>query len=392
MNDEPQALALLEKVFSTYIGGEIPGNAISGCFLARSSCIPRCNTAFHLRQLASHIEMASSVCCKNGLWSPIAEVRSSRGQLSTRKSSVLFDGNSGAPSGLGTVQGLVWTRKNFSAESWRRKSGRLCRSLDVLQLLDDSGKTDAGKILARLNDSEVTLSQWLSNHSKFNSLEVEDMSVVYGGVTASVAALSALLISPGAANAETLNPAYGEVGALLEAGVQLIYLGALLVLLGVGSFLVVRQVLIKRELETAAKDLQERVRNGDASSLEYFELGAVMLRKKYYQLANKYLDQAIKKWDGSEQDLAQVYNALGFSYFSDGKVEKAIAQYEKAVQLQPGYVIAWNNLADAYENQKEFVKALKAYDQTLQLDPKNKVASARRDSVKTKVDRFQGIP
>lgn len=51
---------------------------------------------------------------------------------------------------------------------------------------------------------------------------------------------------------------------------------------------------------------QDRVRSGEASSLEYFELGAVMLRKKYYQLANKYLDQAIKKWDGSEQDLAQV--------------------------------------------------------------------------------------
>lgn len=88
----------------------------------------------------------------------------------------------------------------------------------------------------------------------------------------------------------------------------------------------------------------------------------------------------------------QVYNALGFSYFSDGKLEKAIAQYEKAVQLQPGYVTAWNNLADAYENQKDFAKALQAYEQALQLDPTNKVASARRESMKSKVDRFQGIP
>jgi len=52
------------------------------------------------------------------------------------------------------------------------------------------------------------------------------------------------------------NPAYGEVGALLEVSVQFIYLGALLALLGVGSFLVVRQVLIRRELESAAKELQ----------------------------------------------------------------------------------------------------------------------------------------
>ena len=35
-----------------------------------------------------------------------------------------------------------------------------------------------------------------------------------------------------------------------------------------------------------------------------------MLRKKYYVLANKYLEQAIKKWDGDEADLAQVCHRL----------------------------------------------------------------------------------
>lgn len=49
------------------------------------------------------------------------------------------------------------------------------------------------------------------------------------------------------------------------------------------------------------------MRSGEASSEEYFELGAVMLRKKFFVLANKYLEQAIKKWDGDEADLAQVF-------------------------------------------------------------------------------------
>jgi hypothetical protein len=126
----------------------------------------------------------------------------------------------------------------------------------------------------------------------------------------SLSAFSCLTTTGGASAIDIVNvsanPAYGEVGALLEVSVQFIYLGALLVLLGVGSFLVVRQVLIRRELESAAKELQDRVRSGEASSEEYFELGAVMLRKKFYVLANKYLEQAIKKWDGDEQDLAQV--------------------------------------------------------------------------------------
>lgn len=211
-------------------------------------------------------------------------------------------------------------------------------------------------------------------------------------IAVSGSALVGFLALSGAANAEELNLAYGDLGQGLEFGVQLLYLGALLALLGVGSFLVVRQILIRRELESAAKDLQDRVRSGEASSEEFFELGAVMLRKKYYVLANRYLEQAIKKWDGDEADLAQVYNALGFSYFSDDKLDAAITQYEKAVKLQPGYVTAWNNLGNVYEIKKNFQKALAAYEEVLQFDPSNKIAQRQRDAMKERVDRFQGIP
>lgn len=53
-------------------------------------------------------------------------------------------------------------------------------------------------------------------------------------------------------------------------------------------------------------NLQEQVRSGDATATEYFELGAVMLRRKFYPAATKYLLQAIEKWDRDDQDLAQV--------------------------------------------------------------------------------------
>lgn len=53
-------------------------------------------------------------------------------------------------------------------------------------------------------------------------------------------------------------------------------------------------------------DPQEQVRSGDASATELFELGAVMLRRKVYPAATKFLLQAIEKWDGDDQDLAQV--------------------------------------------------------------------------------------
>ncbi|GBG59375.1 hypothetical protein CBR_g38402 [Chara braunii] len=184
---------------------------------------------------------------------------------------------------------------------------------------------------------------------------------------------------------------YGDVSTLLESGLQLAYLAALLILLGGGTFLVVRQILVRRELENAAKELQLRVRSGEASSQEYFDLGAVMLRKKLYVQANKYLEQAIKKWEGDEADLAQVYNALGFSYFSEGKSEQAAAEYEKALKLQPGYITALNNLGDALEKLKKYDRAWEVYGEVLSRDPDNRIAKMRFKEVQEKRERRRGV-
>ncbi|KAL9317761.1 hypothetical protein ACSQ67_014278 [Phaseolus vulgaris] len=161
--------------------------------------------------------------------------------------------------------------------------------------------------------------------------------------------------------------------------------------LGDWDFFVIRQVLVRRELDLSAKELQEQVRSGDAGATELFELGAVMLRRKFYPAATKFLLQAIDKWDGDNPDLAQVYNALGVSYVRDGKVDKGIAQFETAVKLQPGYVTAWNNLGDAYDSKKDYKSALKAFEEVLLFDPNNKVARPRRDSLKGLVDASKGV-
>ncbi len=50
----------------------------------------------------------------------------------------------------------------------------------------------------------------------------------------------------------------------------------------------------------------------------------------------------------------QVHNALGFAYFNMQRTELAVKNYRKAVELQPGYVTAWNNLGDAQEKAKDW--------------------------------------
>ena len=57
-----------------------------------------------------------------------------------------------------------------------------------------------------------------------------------------------------------------DVADGLEGGIQAIYLGALLAILGFAGFIVVRQVLIRRELDESAKNMGERIRAGDATA------------------------------------------------------------------------------------------------------------------------------
>lgn len=60
-----------------------------------------------------------------------------------------------------------------------------------------------------------------------------------------------------AAAAEIIKPeSIYEVGELFELSIQLSYLLLLLGLLGVGTFYVIRQVLVRRELDLSAKELQ----------------------------------------------------------------------------------------------------------------------------------------
>lgn len=144
------------------------------------------------------------------------------------------------------------------------------------------------------------------------------------------------------------------------------------------------QVLIRRELEEAAKVLGERIRTKTATPEDSFELGVILLRKKLYTSALKNLERARSSWDGAPADLAQVHNAIGYAQFQLNKLDAAVESYEAAVALQPGYVTAWNNLGDAREKRGEWGLAAKAYESTLALDPSNAVARARAEAVRAK--------
>jgi tetratricopeptide (TPR) repeat protein len=63
------------------------------------------------------------------------------------------------------------------------------------------------------------------------------------------------------------------------------------------------------------------------------------------------------------------YNNLGFTYFNQGNLTKAIQLYEKAIELDPDNTLVYNNLGNAYYN-SNFDKALIYYKKAARLGDK----------------------
>jgi Flp pilus assembly protein TadD len=62
---------------------------------------------------------------------------------------------------------------------------------------------------------------------------------------------------------------------------------------------------------------------------------------------------------------------FGINVAQRGLWREAIYRWEKATQLDPSYVAAYNDLGIAYEHEGQLDKARKAYEKALELDPNN---------------------
>lgn len=104
--------------------------------------------------------------------------------------------------------------------------------------------------------------------------------------------------------------------------------------------------------------------NGDdhaVKAAEFYELGD-------YSGAIKEAEIAIEKGVVTERvDL--VYKIIGASYDSLDDSEKAIAAYEKALEINENNYQVWTNLGVTYRSIGDFDKALECYNKALEIEP-----------------------
>jgi Tfp pilus assembly protein PilF len=89
--------------------------------------------------------------------------------------------------------------------------------------------------------------------------------------------------------------------------------------------------------------------------------------------------------DRHEDAKAQV--EFGWDVAMKGLWNEATYRWEKAVELDPSYAAAWNDLGIAYEEQGKFDEARKAYEKALQLEPNNNFIRQNYDLFREIYDR-----
>ncbi len=166
----------------------------------------------------------------------------------------------------------------------------------------------------------------------------------------------------------------------------LLYLSALTLILSVVGWFVFREIRRTRRQEDVINRLQSRLSKDKGSPQEHYELGSVYLEKRLYMQAATQLKRAL---DVAGEPIPPVCNALGFVYFCQGQYDLAIRYYKDAVEADPDYVTAWNNLGHAYEKKNLAGPGLEAYEAALKADPNNALAQRRADSLRKRLSPAQ---
>jgi len=101
----------------------------------------------------------------------------------------------------------------------------------------------------------------------------------------------------------------------------------------------------------------------------YIGRGLLMIRRLVILAGVAMLTASPAIADARSDAKAQV--AFGISVAQRGLWREAIYRWEKAVELDPTYAAAFNDLAIAYEHEGQLEKARKAYEKAVELEPNN---------------------
>lgn len=107
-------------------------------------------------------------------------------------------------------------------------------------------------------------------------------------------------------------------------------------------------------------------------------------------LAALFLTLAAVPLAADARDDAKKHVEFGIKVAQRGLWREAIFQWQRAVEIDPTYAAAYNNLAIAYEHEGELTEAQEAYERALELEPNNAMIQQNFELFKEINDRTSG--
>jgi len=122
-------------------------------------------------------------------------------------------------------------------------------------------------------------------------------------------------------------------------------------------------------MDQAAAWFHLALRDDPSSAEALYGIGSVRLNQQKTAEARECFERALKLHSSYPDTLANSWNNLGLLAGRDGHTEEAVGYFQKALKLSPDHVIALDNLASAYRQQKRWAEAQKTYERVLEINP-----------------------
>ena len=130
------------------------------------------------------------------------------------------------------------------------------------------------------------------------------------------------------------------------------------------------RIVLRERLLAELGDVEETIA---ARAELHYTLGGLYRFKRGYEEALKHAQQVIElaKQMGNERLKTWAWNTVGNVYADLGRYHEAIAEYERAIELDPGYAIPHTGLGNVYAELGRYDDAIAEYERAIELDPKD---------------------
>ena len=140
------------------------------------------------------------------------------------------------------------------------------------------------------------------------------------------------------------------------------------------------------EIEASSDAKNEGITDCIKTSLETSKEANTDSKEVNYKIVENFLVQHCKslkelaftenkkfKYASSDNVLAQLAYDDGMEYINEGDTENAILKFTKAVQIDPNFAFAWDNLGISYRKNKQYDQAIASYLKSLEIYPEGRL-------------------